>query len=384
MRRAFRLVLAIGCVASACGAIIHACEWDYPIWPKDKHSDTKLFRFVVDGKLGYIDAAGKVVIPAQFRAFGNWGFDDFFEGVATLGVWTTGFIDSSGKPISFGPYVVRGGRFSEGAIAAAESKEKSSKMGFVDHRGKLLIGFNFDGVRAFSEGLAAIKTGARWGYIDHSGKTVIDPRFYLAEEFAEGVARVIERAPCNYVGHDPCAFANPKVLGFQEYKSGVSMLYPACQYSFVNERGVRLFPQTFPDAYDFSDGLAPVRQGQLWGYIDKTGVFRIQPRFQIARSFSEGLAAVYQDGKFGFIDHEGRFVIPAQFAQAEEFSEGAAVVGKQHEKVWFIDKTGNQLFRRDFTAASDFRLGLAHVRIGKEFQYINRAGTVVFRYRERN
>jgi hypothetical protein len=358
-----------------------ACSWDNPIWPKDRHSDTPLFRFVIDGKAGYIDASGKVIIPPQFRVFGNPGYDDFFEGVASTDTLRSNHIDSKGARINFAPYQVNGFvHFAEGLIPAAVVSGKTRKYGFVDHDGKLAIPATFDGVDSSSEGFAAVLLAGKRGYIYHSGTLVIPPRFNLTEKFSEGAARVIAGGPCNFVGYGPCAFFNPSILGFPEYKSGRDARYGSCQYSFVDERGVPLFSQRFPDAFDFAEGLAAVGDGKHWGFIDQTGEVRIPLRFDAVGSFSEGLAKFRQGRKWGFIDRAGRVVIQAQYENAYDFSSEAAVVEESYARVWFIDKSGNKLFGKDYKAASGFRLGLSHVTDGLTFAYIDRSGHAVFTY----
>jgi hypothetical protein len=376
--RAFKLMVLIGTAWVAVQISLVACSWDNPIWPKDKRSDTPLFRFVIDGKAGYINASGKIVIPARFPVFGSYGYDDFFEGVASMNILRAAHIDSQGAPVKFSPYDVSGfAHFSEGLIPVAIGR----KCGFVDHRGQLAIKTTFDGVDDFSEGLAAVVIGGNHGYIDHAGDVVIGPRFILTERFSEGAVRVISEGPCNYIGYGPCAFFNPSILGFPEYRSGHDTHYPACQYTFIDRHGAPLFPQHFRDAFDFTEGLAAVGDGERWGFIDKAGAFRITLQFEQVGSFSEGLARFRRNGKWGYIDHVGREVISAQFDYADDFSSGAAVVGKLYEKVWFIDKLGKKLFPADYKVASSFRLGLAHVNDGNDFAYIDRAGTRVFTYR---
>jgi hypothetical protein len=381
--RAFQTILLAGSAWIAVHATMVACSWDYLIWSKDKHSDTALFRFVADGKAGYINASGKIVIPAQFPVSGNVGYDDFFEGVASTNILRLDHIDSHGTAIDFSPYAVAGFRhFSEGLVPASLSGGKAVKYGFIDHRGTLKIRATFDGVDDFTEGLAPVAMNGKWGYIDHAGKVVIPTRFNIAEPFSESAARVISDGPCNYIGYGPCAAANPSILGFATYKRGPDTSYAACQYTFIDREGAPLFPQTFRDAFDFSEGLAAVGDGKRWGFIDKTGAFRIQLQFESVGSFSEGLAKFRRDGKWGYIDKTGRVAIPPWFEDAEDFSSGAAVVGNHYYKVWFIDKLGKKLFGQDYRAASNFRLGLAHVRDGHDFAYIDRSGARVFTYRD--
>jgi hypothetical protein len=142
----------------------------------------------MDGKHGYVDRSGKILIAPRFdRAY------RFSEGLAVVqvGKWH-GFIDRSGK------FIVRGSReldvwdqFSEGLARVM----KGSKFGFINGSGKIVIPPIYDDAGNFSEGLAAVNVGqnlngegGKWGYIDKTGKVVIDFRFIRAEPFYNGIA----------------------------------------------------------------------------------------------------------------------------------------------------------------------------------------------------
>jgi hypothetical protein len=99
----------------------------------------------VDGKHGYIDRTGAIVIPPSF---------DFAQPFC-----------------SDGTAVVRTG----------------SGWGLVDRRGKFIVPPDYDDLHCFSEDLAAAKRG-KWGFIDLSGKFVITPRFAAVGDFSEGLA----------------------------------------------------------------------------------------------------------------------------------------------------------------------------------------------------
>jgi len=378
-------LVAIGACFAVFQASILACSWDNPIWPKDKRSDTALFRFVIDGKAGYVDASGKVVVPAKFKVFGNHGYDDFFEGFASTDILRPSLIDSKGAAVEFAPLRISGfDRFSEGLIQATVTLGKVKKTGFADHRGRLVIPAKFDGADAFSEGLASVRLAGKLGYINHTGTLVIAPQFSLAESFSESAARVIlADGPCNFVAYGPCGAANPNILGLGEYRQAHDTGYSRCQYAFIDRTGALLFPLRFPDALDFSEGVAAVGDGKHWGFINKAGVFEIPLRFDAVGSFSEGLARFRDGMKWGFIDRTGRIVIRAQYERADDFSAGTAVVGA-NQRVWFIDRQGSKLFSRDYSSASAFRLGLAHVADGQTSDYIDRVGRIVFSYAGRN
>src|SRR5438309_669023 len=83
---------------------------------------------VENGKYGYIDKTGRVVIEPQFTNAG-----EFSEGLA---------------------YV-----------------EINDLYGFIDTTGSLVIPPQFDEVESFSEGRAAVSNSSgKWGFIDRDGK----------------------------------------------------------------------------------------------------------------------------------------------------------------------------------------------------------------------
>jgi ankyrin repeat protein len=64
--------------------------------------------------------------------------------------------------------------------------------GFIDRKGRIVVPMHLLGAYAYSEGLAAVKTGPKWGYMDKAGKMVIEPKFYKAKSFSEGLAPVFD------------------------------------------------------------------------------------------------------------------------------------------------------------------------------------------------
>jgi hypothetical protein len=345
--------------AGTCLAVFFAlgCSWDYPVWPKNTKSDTPLFRFVINERdgAGYIDRDGKVIIKPTLFVWGNFGDDDFFDGLAK--VRTNGedwYIDASGKRV-FRVDFLSSGRFSEGLASSV----KDGKAGFVNREGKLVIPRSFDSAEAFSEGLAVVGVNRLYGYINKDGSFAIEPKYVLALSFSEGAARVIEQGQCLYIGYGPCSGFIPTTLPYDS-NTKQSSNAPRCRYSFIDRKGTRLFGNQYPDAKDFAEGLVPIGDGKLWGYINRRGTVVIPMRYEDAEPFAEGFARVRINGKWGYIDKSGKLAIPATFQSALDFSEGMAVVGDGVSRFWFIDKTGHQPFAQFYTAASSFVMGRAH------------------------
>src|SRR5437016_2105383 len=60
----------------------------------------------------------------------------------------------------------------------------------VDQAVRIVIKPQFDEADSFSEGLAAVRVGAKFGYVDKQGMIVIKPQFDFAGAFSEGLAGV--------------------------------------------------------------------------------------------------------------------------------------------------------------------------------------------------
>lgn len=144
------------------------------------HQVHPLFPIVLDGKSGFIDGTGKIVIRPQFEQ--AYWFDEGIGVVAVGHQWrivgNQGNIQGSVQSSTL--------IFGEG-LAAADGNEK---WGYVDEQGNSVIKFQFDKANVFSEGLAAVEKGNKWGYIDKNGRIVCDFQFDEAGNFRNGLAAV--------------------------------------------------------------------------------------------------------------------------------------------------------------------------------------------------
>jgi hypothetical protein len=360
--------------------VVFACESDYAIWiPRSKSADP-LYRFVKNGKAGYIDRTGRIVIPPRLERYGNYG-SEFHDGLLEIAVSDGRYIDRTGKVV-IDKVFYRGWDFSEGLAVAMRKGE--NLWGYIDTSGEFVISPRFETypngyVSSFSEGVAMVEVKGRVGYIDRSGEFVIKPQFLDGTSFSDGMARVVTDGPCFYFPEGGCGLANPRSVGGQE--GGNS----SCKFTFIDKTGRVITQQRFEDAHDFSEGLASVRIGELWGFIDKAGKVVIPPTFEYAGAFSSGLALIREGELSGYADKSGTIVVVPQYEYAEGFSEGFAVVGDGEDHYWYIDGRGRQTIREEFATASPFFKGVAHVDLlskdGIErHAYIDRTGRHIFTY----
>jgi WG containing repeat len=367
----------------------HTCEWDYLIWIPHSENADPLYRFIRDGKAGYIDKTGKIVVPPTLELYGN-SAGEFHDGLIEVGASDGEYVDQHGR-VPFIKKFYRGWSFSDGLAVAMETQ--GEKWGYINTKGEFAISPRFassptDYAWPFENGFAKIKVAGRFGYIDHTGSFVIPPRLLDGDSFHEGYARVVVEGPCVKMESVPCS--SPEVLGVATPDTDSRSSLPGCKFTFVDTAGQIISDLRFESAKQFSEGLAPVQVGGLWGYIDTSGKMVIPPRFESAAPFSGGLGLVSSNHLFGYIDQVGSFVIQPQFKSADSFADGLALIGDEESGYFYINKSGQQAFSGKFLIASSFFKGLAHVKVSQKslgedsleetFAYINSAGEPVFTY----
>ncbi|HRH44102.1 MAG TPA: WG repeat-containing protein [Pyrinomonadaceae bacterium] len=312
-----------------------------------------------NGKWGYIDKTGKIVIEPQF-----YWVEEFSEG-----------------------------------LAAFETED--GKHGYIDETGKIVIEAKLDRAEPFSEGLAPVAVNFEWGFMDKTGKIVIPLQYAHAFNFSGGIA------PVNLFPPDGKPWTPGKEITAYIDKSGkvlfdskedflnvrasegfaLLQLNDTSKSYLVDKNGNRLIETDNIDLDGFGNDLIAIEKGEKWGYADKTGKIIIEPRFEDARRFSEGLAAVQINKKWGFINPLGKLVIPAKFnvdqnSEFSNFSEGLALVYLNNQ-VFYINPKGTKVIGVPTDDAVKFIGGIASVifRKGNEEKrgYIDKKGNFVWK-----
>jgi hypothetical protein len=89
--------------------------------------------------------------------------------------------------MAIAPQFERVRSFSHGLAAV----KVEGKWGYVTNTGRMLVPPQFTQAQPFSEGLAAVKVRDRWGYINPLGQYVVTPQFEAAGSFRGGKASVL-------------------------------------------------------------------------------------------------------------------------------------------------------------------------------------------------
>lgn len=257
----------------------------------------QLYPIEVNGKYGFINGKGTVVIEAVYDGYGYSGVPGgtlyvedhaakkqyYFSSAGTKlfeyklrdasilyndralytaqiqtagGAKATryGYIDSQGK-VAIQPIYVRAFSFSEGLARVNVGKAS----GYINTKGKLIVPYQYSSTTDFSDGMAAVTlaVGGKYGYIDKTGNYLIKPQFSMAQPFSEGLA-FVERNGATF---------------------------------YINKKGAKVI-QGFTAGGLFKGGLAPASPGQRYGYINTSGRFVVKPQLYWADSFKGELAEI--------------------------------------------------------------------------------------------
>ena len=308
----------------------------------------ELFPAELDGKWGFVNRYGHLVIEPQYEA--AW---DFTEGLARVQV--------------------------------------NGLRGFVDRTGKMVIEPKYHVAWAFNEGLAAVMVPKsrfggnvnkwEWEYLYRDGGTFKKVNGTWAGDWHEGKTRIKTHAGSGYAmnayeskaGRRYQFYRGPR--DFHEGRAGVEA--GRGKYGYFNHSMRYVIPGRFDGIRDFSEGLAAVKVDKKWGYIDPFGNFVIEPAYEDARPFADGLAAVKVEGTYGCVDRAGTMVIKPGFDFIAPFSEGRArvVVGGKHG---FIDRSGETVVEPKYDGGWEFSKGLARVLVGEREDYVDATGAAVW------
>lgn len=171
-----------------------------PRYPRSRLGEQAAYSFrdglakIRQGDLsGFIDKSGDFVIEPSFRQVSC-----FSEGFAYAG--TTGdcqYIDKAGKPVYPEKLYELCWLFSEGLAPVMEGR----LWGYIDKKGRSVIGPRYQWTCGFSEGLAFVRTGSGGGgYVDRNGELVIRAdNWDIGDAFRGGIAQVMQGDAWGYI-----------------------------------------------------------------------------------------------------------------------------------------------------------------------------------------
>ena len=227
----------------------------------------------------------------------------FCDGLATISVdGREGFIDVCGQ-IVIEPQFDSANSFSHGFAVVRLRNSGHKERWYINKSGKKVFG-PFQNALDFAEDWAAVVKDERTVFIDINGNTVIElPHFVWARRFSEGLAAI--------------KVGTRSALG----KSNADLVF-----GYVDRTGALVIEPIFDEAYAFNQNRAVVVVKERYGVIDSDGTFVVRPQYDFADSVRDSRIRFKKDEFYGFLDGDGNLAIPPCYKVANNFSEGIACV----------------------------------------------------------
>lgn len=199
------------------------------------------------GKHGLVRIDGTRLIEPRFDALYIITEDLVATGAGAGRNRRYGIMEATGREI-VSPQLEWVPFFGDGDLAIIRQE---ARLGFLNQAGQVVVEPQYDSVRPFTEGMAAVQKDGRWGFINEYGETVIDFEFDWVYDFSEGLA----------------------VFRVGEWDGG--------KRGYINRQGEVVIEARFDWAYSFENGVAHVAFGRhydgTFGYIDTTGKYIWEP-----------------------------------------------------------------------------------------------------------
>jgi len=346
------------CVAACC--ILIVLIPNCPQSPADQE-DRALYEIKENGKWGFINRQGEVVVEPQFDRV--VGADDDAITARNAAGWIAIHPNNENQAVLTKlPFGATYRSVIEIAPDLYRVVTADGTATVFDAKGR--FGAEFDDDWYFGtlrEGLLPIKQGGKWGVVDRLGRVVLKPTFDFMGNFSEGKAPVSIGKKWGYIDFKGDMIIKPQFRVAGTFVGGIALVHDGKEFSYIRPDGTAAFEANFPVAGPFSNGRAIVANSSegLRGYIDQSGKYAIEPKYTRARNFSDGLAAVEytrfsgrkREKVAGYIDPHGKLVIrvrnPIVLSIAGglyKFRHGLALVGT-NEGMGYLDKRGNWVWR---------------------------------------
>jgi hypothetical protein len=177
----------------------------------DRYRDIEAF--AENGKVGFKDEKGQVLIPARFSCVKRPSILSTPAGIVVGIEGKQTIVDFKGDELFPAIYDEVSSQMSNRDWIRAKYQ---GKWGFIDSRGKVKLAFEYEqlgemGSLVVNKPLAAFREAGKWGYMGQDGKQVLKPSWDQVYPFFAGVAAVKRGDKACYINESgvevvPCEF----------------------------------------------------------------------------------------------------------------------------------------------------------------------------------
>jgi hypothetical protein len=381
---------------------------DLPTNPPGTYTKTTdtvyLFPVKVDGKWGYIDSLGYMVIQPQYLDAAY-----FSEGLAAVELPSgSGYIDHKNTVVIPCIYDYAMDFHDGWANIFGEGG-----TGFINKVGSSMRTIRIDGAEDFDNGFAAVSRDGKYGVIDTSGALVIDLKYDFTSIYMNYVEadRDGGEVLVDMQGNEVIPYGYNSFIWYGDYfvevdgdegegivdirgkgKEVIPPMYDdVTVYQELGLIGAVLDTMSYLFTLEGKQIFRPIRDwdvengneiivelGGKSGLIDYKGNILVPLKYDFIGMIHEGVAYANVDDKSGMVDARGKVVVPFIYDWVSAISDGLAVCSKDG-KHGYINAKGEVIIPLEFYDCSEFFNGLAYVQEEEDglFGYIDVTGNYV-------
>lgn len=282
-----------------------------------------LGRYETKGLYGFVDTNGiEVVSPKYFEA------GDFHEGLAWVQLnGKSGFIDKLGNVVV--PLIYDNSGFSNTSFFSSGLARVllGNMFGFIDKKGKVVIPLIYDFCGDFIGQLATVKQYNKWGCINTNGELVI-PIVHDNLTILDGdIIKISDNGKPVYFN------SKGAVTEYKEQNVNELIFESGGLYGLKDLKGNIVVQPKYDFISQFNEGVATTSINEKLGAIDIAGRELFPPKYDITREtrefyYNRGFAKINLEpmGKMLYIDKAGREY--REISNASEISFLADFKGK--------------------------------------------------------
>jgi len=319
------------------GEIVSAFEYN-----SSKPFSSGMARVEKDGQGGFVNVSGQFVTNEHLI-----GANDFHDGLAVTFNGQYGIVNKQGRlVVPYQPNIIED--YKNGMALVYVDR---SKYGAYNTNGQLAVPAIYDGMRAFSSGLACAQIGSDHFYVRKNGARLQPSSLISGEDFKDNIATVETNDGRGFMDSNGriTIFQSLSEWGesycdFEDFSEGLAVVHECAldgepKKGYMNKLGKIVVPTEYDEAYAFKNGMGRVVKNGHYGFVNANGLLVINCIYDDAVDFSDGIGIVKQNGKYGYVTKQGKLIGQINFDEALPFAYGIAKV-KRDGKIGFVDKNG--------------------------------------------
>lgn len=336
-------------------------------------------RFEKNGKYGFKDAAGKIVVKPtyqstsyEFSSLGGVSNKDGWAVINNQGQVLTGFVYSGvgdAKGYDLIP-VYKGTGF----------MEVNRYLGIVNKAGNEIARPQYTFVEILSNELAIVAMYDKYGILNSANQLVIPMQF--TKEQLKVFTNIQPNGAYLEKGQwKAFSFAGNslKKWKYDDIRLEGEYLWPVKyrnKWGYVDTLGREIVSTGFDSVGIYAGGVSWVALAGKKGVMDKEGKLVVPVQYDRIALHGKGNYLVAVKGKYGLVNPQGAELLPLQFDAIDQFSENFAAV-KLNSKWGFVNQFGKLVITPLYDDALSFSDGLAAVMLNKKVGFINKEGKMV-------